>query len=295
MVRSAFTGVMSLAALAVIGGCTSSTPLKDEPQPTEPPTLMGVWRGTETVDQDGVEVEATYVLTFTKSRFIHVSATPIPDSGLALDVRSGTWSSTGDTVTKTRIRSRGDLVTEKRYSWGDEHRNELVMNPWVVDREVDYTIEYYRRPAITLEGISGTWRTVSVRYDNPDIDGEEVGRTTELKIGATECSYCREFQRDNVDTPHYIDVFGPCEVDLEELRVSFTVDRVRTSPGSSWRGVVGSTLTFAFAPSYNEDSIEVSSFYNEQTFNRTSGKWELTGNSEFPYGEYDLRMDRVTE
>ena len=50
-------------------------------------------------------------------------------------VRSGTWSSTDEIVTKTRLRGRAreEVVVQKQYSWGDEERNVLVMNPWAAE------------------------------------------------------------------------------------------------------------------------------------------------------------------
>jgi hypothetical protein len=284
-------GMAWFAAMVVIAGCLSTTSMDEEPPL---PTLMGVWRGTEMVEQDGMEIEATYILTFTKSRYIHVLREPTGD-GYFTQVRSGTWSSTDEIVTKTRLRGRGgeEVVVQKEYSWGDQERNVLVMHPWRWDRELDYSIEYTREPAITRESISGTWRDRYHRDDDPEVDGEIIAGSEGVTIGAERCSIRLEEQEDVRNALNFIEVSGPCEVDLEELRVSFTVDRT-DADNWLWPKVEGTTLTYAFAPSVDAASIHVSFYRSEQTRNRTTEKWEL-GNSEFPYGNYDLRMDRVDE
>lgn len=283
-------GIVSFAALVAIAGCKATTPMEEPPLPT----LLGVWRGAELVTVDGMEVEVSYILTFTKSRYVHERREPIP-RGFRFQVRSGTWSSTDEIVTKTRLRGgreRKEVVVQKQYSWGDEERNVLVMHPWEADTERDYSIEYTREPAITLELISGTWQYRYRLTDDPNVDGEVVEGAEKLTIGDERCSLRREHQRDIIDTLDFIEVSGPCEVDLEELRVTFTVDETQ---GHNWYWeIVGTTLTFAFAPSGSPGSIRVSFFWREQTFDESTGMWEL-GNSEFPYGEYDLPMDKVTD
>ena len=118
------------------------------------------------------------------------------------------------------------------------------------------------------------------------MDGEVVEGTENLTIGDERCSFRREQQQDILDTLDFIEVSGPCEVDLEELRVTFTVDDTK---GHNWSWpIIGTTLTFAFAPADRPvflESIDVSFFGSEQTFNQSTGMWEL-GNSEFSYGAY---------
>jgi hypothetical protein len=168
----------------------------------------------------------------------------------------------------------------------------LHVDRWTDQVPVDDTWVYTRVPSLlTAADLHGTWRAFGRQAGN---DGSQHA-TYDLRIGE-ECSYRREYrdEADDVEPLFFTDAIGPCEVDLEELRVAFVVSRVDTDPKSSW-GVVGNTLTFAIAPIAEETtSVIVSGFWNEQTYNSATGEWEL-GNADFPYGQYDFLMMRVDQ
>lgn len=287
-----------LAIAAVLIGCSGTTPTTEPvvpPQPTAQEQLRGSWIITVPwIDRGEERGSELHVLTFTEDRWIQYrTRRDLNDSVVISWSRSGTWSIADSVVTRTWI----DLDNGSLRSVGKDFRIEgdtLHVDRWTSHVPVDDLWTYTRLPPLTVADLYGTWRHIETRDDDPDVPDEDIQVVYDLRIGE-ECSYRREWLDDEGETS-FIDAIGACDLDLEELRVTFVVDRVATSPGSTWGVVLGKPLTFAIAP-YAKDgtnaAILVSGFWREQVFNPETSTWEF-GNDAYPYGLYDLLLEKVS-
>jgi hypothetical protein len=135
------------------------------------PSLRGTWISTGyTWDEDDRD-QGTFVdtLTFTKERYILHRAHYRHDGTFGYSwANSGTWRSTGSTVTRTWLHNHDDdddtperlTSISKNYIWGDESRELLLMHHWMDDEEktVDSSYDAYGRVPNPLPSPLGVWR-----------------------------------------------------------------------------------------------------------------------------------------
>ena len=162
----------------------------------------------------------------------------------------------------------------------------LVVDRWTSRVPIDDTWTYERGPALTKEDLFGQWRTSGTT------DGEHM--TLTLTIGES-CSYRRDFVEFTNDETSFIDAIGEsCELDIEDLFVSFVISRVDVDPTSVWNAV-GQPLTFAVAPRARSAGLAVSGFWNDQVYDYEQGEWQLEPNPDYPYGGYNLFLEMVAD
>ena len=272
--------------LVVLIGCSGMTP---EPTPEE--LLRGSWYITVPWIDDGGEEVGTenHVLTFTKSRWIQHRARYHLDGREGPSwARSGAWSVTDDTITRTWIDYDDGSVrhVDKDFRIEDD---ELQVDRWTAHSQVDDIWTYQRMPSLIKEDLYGRWRAHAVRSS-----GDFPYETMTLTVG-DECSWRHEYRSEPDGMPEYDEAIGTCEVDMEELRIEFVVSRVHVEPELPWN-VVGGPLMFAVAPRADSTTgIVVSGYWHEQIYNAETDRWEHGTPSTTPYGRYDLSLEKVEQ
>ena len=242
------------------------------------PSLRDTWMSDDYEWWEDDEFFGTFVdvLTFTTERFIMYRAHYRHDGTFDHSfAESGTWSASGNTVTRTWLENHDDddetpdilRSISKYFVWADDARDLLLMHHWAHGDEepVGGNLEPYRRVSNPLPSPIGLWRataewdqgpvvfTITVSADGTfDFQLEEV-HGTENVIAKWELD----------DDNYYLDI--------SDAYMTFTP--IGGTPQRDPEGFSG-TGRFAYAPTDGSpDEMVVSLHWDEE-------------NEELPYGGY---------
>jgi hypothetical protein len=245
------------------------------------PSLRGTWISTGyTWDEDDRD-QGTFVdtLTFTKERYILHRAHYRHDGTFGYSwANSGTWRSTGSTVTRTWLHNHDDdddtperlTSISKNYIWGDESRELLLMHHWMDDEEktVDSSYDAYGRVPNPLPSPLGVWRGTQEWDEGPveftmtvNVDGTFRSETEEPEGTATLTA------RWDLDEDNYY-------LNLTDAVETWTPIGGAPEPADASKGM----RRFAYAATdRSPDEIAVSFHWDEENQ---------------PYGGYGLSLER---
>lgn len=162
-----FWGMPLIAILVtLLGSCDQGGMPQDQVEPPKQ-TLVGTWQRISHWEEDtGERRTTTTTLTFTKSLFIEIYSER-DANGEVHDAweHNGTWSVTGDTVTKTYYpwddeadsRAAETISVDKEYLWVDAARDVLLVHIWGSD-DTENSFERYTRVRDPLPSIDGVWK-----------------------------------------------------------------------------------------------------------------------------------------
>ena len=237
------------------------------------PWLRGTWTATYPWDEpDGRSGIFVDTLTFTKERYIQYRAHYLDDGTFDYSwADSGTWTSTGSTVTRRWLHGHDVVPTSisKNYVWGDESRELLLMHHWSdSDEKTGPNYDLYRRVSNPLPSLFGVWRGTQEWDHGPaefmmTVNADGTFRFEVEEPNGTEILNARwELDEDN----YYLD--------LTDAVVTWTPIGKPPEPSGPW-GPTGMTR-FSYAPTDSPDAIAVSFHWDEDS-------------GDNPYGWYGRR------
>ena len=273
----------AVVALIVIGalglllaGCSGMVP-----KPTLAETLLGTWRTVERHDDRTI----TSYLTFTKSRFIRYTGYEY------VDLRDDTftaaeWGWGGWEATKTTITKKKETSVLKQWEWVEPGQS-LNMSIWRHDDATEQAI--YERVEDPIQGgILGKWQRTYHSDGLKTILHMELGDKfiwrTEQRRGETQVSAA--------------ELIGSYTVDHDELRInieleSATVEADGIRRPEEPRYAPGTMLRVHYAPTVAPESIILSTWIIETTWDPEAGRW--IDKPDQPYGHYSTRLVRPFE
>ena len=242
------------------------------------------------------------ILTFTKSRFIRVSAEYYVD-GRADDeivmTRSGGYRIEPDSVI-VRIDSHVDaddmLVieeTQKAYELVDD--NNLNLEPWHAREPLDVRNPYTRDGAAPPP-IVGTWQG-TFRWEGESVQHIQI-LTFRFRDDGT-YSTTDDFTWIDAEGTHNTvqELTGNWQHDPDKLFITLTDNTYTSTPPCDSAGcfryrdsIAGATLRVAYAPSDRADRLVFSHYWDEMTRDVVTNTWSV--NDKVPYGSYNYALTR---
>lgn len=254
--------VAALGMLAAMLGCSGIPAM-----PTaEEPTFLGTWKTTESSDSDGETTTTTYVLTFTKDRYIQYVESRTGTTGY-VTTTSGTWSRADGYITRTWADDDdGTKDAKKAYRWMEDGQV-LSMEPWHLDDEGSDRSARYTRVKDPVAPLAGVWSSTVFFGDY------RVTETLTFGGSSSNDSFVYRYEKTGSSEDSW-EITGTWMPDPDrELAFLVTV------------GNNGRVERWAYAPTDDPDTIAVSftSFEHNP--------------EEYPYGSYTMRVtkERPTE
>ena len=269
--------VVPLVAVIAVLGCQQAMSPDPAPEPEPPkPTLIGTWQFVSPEhDDDGTLVRTkTLTLTFTSAaRFIEFYVVRRLDGSIEDRWReTGTWTTTQDTVTKTYYewdeendrRFEQPTAVNKHYTWGDEAREVLFIHPWGSNDDERHYVRGTRVEDPIPYPLTGTW----TGFPYWDVDRKPLtftfgdAFTERYDDGEETFALAGEWRLDEDNLYFFVTVEN----------ASATIDGVAVEDFDPTR-FVGHELRYAFAPTGLANTILLSPFRIERSYDAVTSMW----------------------
>ena len=173
----------------------------------------------------------------------------------------------------------------KDFLWGDgDTRNVLVVQTWESDDPGERYTKYTRVADPASLSTPGTW--THERNDELDDDGHLIQERWTIVVDDDSFTYNYVQNGGRYE----FEITGSWTHDTENKFALVLVEELMSTserPRDYW---VGQTLRFAYAPTSAPNAVRISTFWDEQSFNAVTTRWE--DREDRPYGDYWLPLER---